>query len=202
MTERPSDLAFTPTVKALQTAHGSREAYARMEAGRGWATTITPELAAYVAELDMAYLATATAGGQPYVQYRGGPRGFLQVLDAHTLAFVDFAGNQQFLSWGNLEDNPRAFLFLVDYARRRRIKVWGTARVVTDDPALLARLRDPSYPGRPERAVVFTVEAFDVNCPQHIHPRVRVDEVQPRIAALEARIAELEAELARGSEEG
>lgn len=199
--QHASDIAFTPTVKALQAARGSREAYARMESGGGWPTTITPDLAAFVAELDMFYLGTATTAGQPYIQYRGGPRGFLEVLDAHTLAFADFGGNRQFLSWGNLTDNPRAFLFLMDYAHRRRIKVWGTARVVTDDPAaggdpeLVARLHHPDYPAQPERAVLFTVEAFDLNCPQHIHRRVRLDEVHDHVATLQTRIAELEAEL-------
>jgi hypothetical protein len=164
-----------------------------MEAGRGWQTAVTPELAEFVADLDMFYLGTATADGQPYIQYRGGPPGFLKVLDAHTLGFADFGGNRQYLSVGNLSENPKAFLFLMDYANQRRVKVWGTARVVVGDPALLARLADPAYPGRVERAVVFTVEAWDVNCPQHIHRRVPEAEV----AGLQARVSELEAEVAR-----
>lgn len=197
----PSDIAFTPTVKDLQRQHGSRSAYEAMERTRGWPTTITPELAAFVAELDMFYLATANAEGQPYIQYRGGPRGFLKVLDDKTLAFADFGGNRQFLSWGNLEDNPRAFLFLMDYANRRRVKVWGTARFVTDDPQtgdpeLIERLHDASYRAKPERALLFTVEAFDVNCPQHIHPRVLASEAAKRIEALEAQVLALTAKLA------
>lgn len=193
----PSDVAFTPAVKAVQAANGSRDTYARVERGRGWQTAVTPELAAYLAGLDMFYLATATADGQPYVQYRGGPPGFLKVLDDHTLAFADFGGNRQYLSVGNLSENPRAFLFLMDYAHARRIKVWGTARVVEGDPALLARLADPAYPGRVERAVVFAVAAWDVNCPQHIHRRFAQRDVAPVVEGLQARVAELEAEVAR-----
>jgi predicted pyridoxine 5'-phosphate oxidase superfamily flavin-nucleotide-binding protein len=197
MTTYPSDVAFTPAVKAVQAKNGSRKNYARMEAGGGWETTVTPELAEYVAGLDMFYLATATADGQPYVQYRGGPPGFLKVLDEHTLAFADFGGNRQYLTVGNLGENPKAFLFLMDYANRRRVKVWGTARVVEDDPALLARLADPAYPGRVERAIVFTVAAWDVNCPQHIHRRFGERQVAPVVEKLQARIAELEAEVER-----
>lgn len=193
----PSDVAFTPAVKAVQERHGSRKSYARMERDGGWETTVTDDLREYLADLDMFYLATATADGQPYVQYRGGPPGFLKALDDRTLAFADFGGNRQYLTVGNLSENPKAFLFLIDYANRRRVKVWGTARVVEDDPALLARLADPAYPGRPERAVVFTVAAWDVNCPQHIHRRFSERQVAPRVAALHARIAELEAEVAR-----
>ncbi len=197
----PSDIAFTPTVKDLQRRHGSRSAYEAMERTRGWSTTITPELAAFIADLDMFYLATANAEGQPYIQYRGGPRGFLKVLDDRTLAFADFAGNRQFLSWGNLEENPRAFLFLIDYSNRRRVKAWGTARFVTDDPRsgdpeLIERLHDASYRAKPERALLFSVEAFDVNCPQHIHPRVLASDAVARIAELEAQVRELTEQLA------
>lgn len=169
----PSDLAFTPSVKRLQEAQGSRAAYARMEQGRGWATEVDEDLAAFIASLDMFYLGTANLDGQPYIQYRGGPPGFLKVLDTRTLAFADFAGNRQYISWGNLEDNPRAFLFLIDYARQQRVKIWGRARFVDDDPGLLTRLHDSSYPGKPERALLFSIEALDVNCPQHIHRRLR-----------------------------
>ena len=197
MTTFPSDVAFTPAVKAVQERKGSRRGYARMEQGDGWETAVTPELAGYVADLDMFYLASATADGQPYVQHRGGPSGFLKVLDEHTLAFADFGGNRQYLTVGNLSENPKAFLFLMDYANRRRVKVWGTARVVEDDPALLARLADPAYPGKVERAIVFTVAAWDVNCPQHIHRRFSERQVAPVVEELRTRIAELEAELER-----
>ena len=166
-----SDIAFTPTVKAVQVQHGSREAYTRMERERGWEQIITSELEAFIAERDSLYLGTANAEGQPYIQHRGGPKGFLKVLDARTLAFADFRGNKQYITVGTLAENDKAFIFLMDYAHRRRVKVWGRARIVEDDPALLARLVAPHYKGHPERAIVFTVEAWDANCPQHITPR-------------------------------
>jgi predicted pyridoxine 5'-phosphate oxidase superfamily flavin-nucleotide-binding protein len=195
MPEYPSDVAFTPAVKAVQTRKGSRAGYANMERAGGWETEVTDELIEFLAELDMFYLSTASADGQPYVQYRGGPPGFLKALDAHTLAFADFGGNRQYISLGNLLENPKAFLFLMDYATRRRVKVWGTARVVEDDAALEARLADPAYPGKVERAIVFTVAAWDVNCQQHIHQRFSQRQVGPVIESLQARIAELEAAL-------
>ena len=139
----PSDIAFTPAVKAVQAAKGSRASYARMER-RGWQTRITPDLAEFLAGLDMFYLGTASADGQPYIQHRGGPPGFLKVLDDRTLAFADFAGNRQYITLGNLSENPKAFLFLMDYANRQRVKLWGTARVVEDDAELLDHLRDPN----------------------------------------------------------
>jgi uncharacterized protein len=184
-------------VKAVQEKKGSRRGYARVEESGGWETTVAPELREYLADLDMFYLATATADGQPYVQYRGGPPGFLKVLDDHTLAFADFGGNRQYLTVGNLSENPRVFLFLMDYANRRRVKVWGTARVVEDDPALLDRLADPAYPGKVERAIVFTVAAWDVNCPQHIQRRFGERQIAPVIEKFQTRIAELEAEVER-----
>ncbi len=193
----PSDVAFTPAVKAVQARNGSRPTYARAERGRGWPSAVTPDLAGFLAGLDMFYLGTATADGQPYVQYRGGPPGFLKVLDDRTLGFADFGGNRQYLTVGNLSENPRAFLFLMDYATARRVKVWGTAKVVEGDEALFDRLRDPGYPGRVERAIVFTVEAWDANCPQHIHRRISPAQVVPVIEGLKARIADLEARLAR-----
>jgi uncharacterized protein len=198
----PSDIAFTPAVKQLQTAKGSRASYATMEAGRGWKTRVTPELAAFVARLDMFYLGTASAAGQPYIQYRGGPPGFLKVLDDQTLGFADFGGNRQYITVGHLSENPKVFLFLMDYAKRQRVKVWGTARVIEDDPALLARLRDPAYPGQVERAIVFTVDAWDVNCPQHIHQRWTQRQITPVIEALHARIADLEARFAHAFDTG
>jgi predicted pyridoxine 5'-phosphate oxidase superfamily flavin-nucleotide-binding protein len=195
MTRYPSDVAITPAVKAVQQKKGSRKGYARMEESGGWETAVTDELREYIAGLDMFYLATATADGQPYVQYRGGPPGFLKALDDHTLAFADFGGNRQYLTVGNLGENPKAFLFLMDY-ENRRVKVWGTARVVEDDPALLAKLSDPAYPGKVERAIVFTVAAWDVNCPRHIHRRFSERQVAPVVEKLRTRIAELEAEVA------
>lgn len=189
----PSDIAFTPAVKAVQQRKGSRASYARMERGRGWRTTVTPDLAEFLADLDMFYLGTATADGQPYIQYRGGPPGFLKPIDERTLGFADFGGNRQFITLGNLSENPKAFLFLMDYANSRRVKVWGTARVVEGDAALEERLRDPQYPGEVERVVLFTIEAWDVNCPQHIHRRLSERQAE----GLQARVLELEAELER-----
>ena len=193
----PSDVAFTPAVKAIQVRKGSRSAYARMEQGRGWHTTVTPDLQAWLQHLNSFYLATANAQGQPYIQHRGGPAGFLKVLDAHTLAFADFTGNRQYISAGNLAENPQAFLFTMDYARRRRIKLWGRARVVENDPELLQRLADPDYEGMPEQAVVFALEAWDVNCPQHIPQKFDAADVERALRARDERIAALEQELAR-----
>ncbi|QDU26181.1 Pyridoxamine 5'-phosphate oxidase [Anatilimnocola aggregata] len=192
--EFSSDIAFTPAVKAIQNQKGSRKTYARMERGGAWETAVTPELAEYIADLDMFYLGTANAAGQPYVQYRGGSPGFLKVVDEHTLGFADFGGNRQYVTLGNLSENPRAFLFLMDYANSRRVKVWGTARVVEGDAALESKLSDPAYPGKVERAILFTIEAWDVNCQQHIHPRWSQRQIAPVIEQLKNRIAELEAE--------
>jgi predicted pyridoxine 5'-phosphate oxidase superfamily flavin-nucleotide-binding protein len=194
MHEYPSDVAFTAAVKGVQTAKGSRDRYAKVER-RGRRTRVTPDLAEFLAGLDMFYLGTASAEGQPYIQYRGGSPGFLKVLDDRTLAFADFGGNRQYITLGNLSENPRAFLFLMDCANQQRVKLWGTARVVEDDAGLLERLRDPGYAGTVERAIVFTVEAWDINCPQHIHRRYAHRQIKPVIDGLKARIAELEAAL-------
>ena len=172
-----SDVAFTPAVKAMQERKGSRTGYARMEEKGGWSDRVTPDLAGFIAARDSLYIATASADGQPYMQHRGGKPGFLKVLDEKTLAFADFRGNRQYISSGNLSENPKAFIFLMDYANRRRIKIWGSARVVDDDPELLARISDHDYPGKPEQAIVFTLEAWDVNCPQHITPRYSEREI-------------------------
>ena len=196
MTSHTSDVAFSAAVKAAQSRLGSRGGYARMEQKGGWRYTITDELAAFIAERDSFYIATASADGQPYIQHRGGPKGFLKVLGERTLGFADFSGNRQYISLGNLSENDRAQLFLMDYANRQRIKIWGRARVVEDDPALLERLIDPGYKARPERAFIFEVEAWDVNCPQHITPRYTEAEIAPAIERLQQRIAELEAGLA------
>lgn len=191
-----SDVAFTPTVKAIQERKGSRHAYARMETGNGWGTTITPDLAAFINEQTSVFLGTANAAGQPYIQHRGGPPGFLQVLDATTIAFADFRGNRQFITQGNLIENPRAHLFLIDYAHRRRVKLWGEARVVEHDAALLAKLMPPDYKARGEQVMLFQVTAWDANCPQHIPQRHEAAEVAQLIAQRDRRIAELETELA------
>jgi hypothetical protein len=193
----PSDVAFSDSVKAVQTRLGSRKSYARLETGDGWETTISPDLAGFIGEQTSFFLATASAAGQPYIQHRGGPKGFLRVLDEQTLAFADFRGNRQYVTLGNLAENPRVCLFLIDYAHRQRVKVWGEARVVEDDPALVARLAVPGYEGRPERAIVVTVATWDANCPQHIPVRFEAADVEAALAARDRRIAELEAELAQ-----
>ncbi|MFN3153408.1 pyridoxamine 5'-phosphate oxidase family protein [Bremerella sp.] len=195
MTQYPSDIAFTPTVKAIQAEKGSRSSYANMEERAGWETTVTPELEAFLATQDMFYLGTANSEGQPYIQYRGGTPGFLKVIDKKTLGFADFGGNRQFISMGNLSENPKAFIFLIDYARSRRIKLWGKARVMEGDDQLEAKLSDPSYHGQVERAILFDIEAWDVNCPQHIHKRFTPKQIAPVIEELKSRIAELEAKL-------
>jgi predicted pyridoxine 5'-phosphate oxidase superfamily flavin-nucleotide-binding protein len=167
-----------------------------MELGGGWETAVTPDLESFLADLDMFYLGTANAEGQPYIQYRGGSPGFLKVVDKKTLGFADFGGNRQYITLGNVSENPKAFIFLMDYARSRRVKLWGTLRIVEDDPELLEQLRDRSYPGKVERAILFQIEAWDVNCPQHIHKRFTQKQIAPVIEQLQARIADLEAKLA------
>lgn len=192
-----SDIAFTPAVKAIQSRRGSRHAYARTEQGAGWQNTITAGLAAFIAEQTSIYLATANAEGQPYIQHRGGPPGFLHVLDAHRIAFVDFAGNRQYISSGNLVENPKAHLFLMDYAHRQRIKIWGEAQVVEGDTALTERLMPQDYRARAEQVIVFTVKAWDANCPQHIPVRLEAKDVQRALDMRDARIQELEREVQR-----
>ncbi len=195
MTAKVSDIAFTPSVKAWQERNGSRAGYARRAEKRDWHDAVTPDLAAFLARRDSFYLATASAEGRPYIQHRGGPAGFLKVLDDKHLAFADFGGNKQYITAGNLSENDRAAIFLMDYANRQRIKLWGRARVVEDDAELLERLADPEYKAKPERAIVFEIEAWDVNCPQHITPRYTEAQIAPALAKLQARIDELEAEV-------
>jgi predicted pyridoxine 5'-phosphate oxidase superfamily flavin-nucleotide-binding protein len=191
-----SDIVFTPSVKAKQRAQGSRAAYERFERERGWETRITPLLAYFIAERTSIFLATANLDGQPYIQHRGGPPGFLHVLDEHTLAFADFSGNKQYISVGNLADNVKAQLFLMDYTHRQRVKVFGEARVVEDDPDLIRRLTPADYKANVERAVVFTVKAWDANCSKHIPHLLPAEEVQAELNQRDQRIAELEAQLA------
>jgi predicted pyridoxine 5'-phosphate oxidase superfamily flavin-nucleotide-binding protein len=176
MLEFNSDIAFTPAVKNIQEQKGSRKGYARMEEKGAWQNSVTPDLAQFIAARDSFYLGTASADGQPYIQHRGGPKGFLKVLDDKTLGIADYTGNRQYISSGNLSENGKAFIFLMDYANRRRIKIWGTARIVDDDPTLLAALEDPDYGAKLEQAIVFEISVWDVNCPQHITPRYTVDE--------------------------
>ena len=191
-----SDVAFTPSVKRVQSLKGSREAYARMEARGGWQTRLSADIVEFIAAQRSFFMATASREGQPYMQHRGGPPGFLRVLDARTLAFADYAGNRQYITLGNLDENPRAQLFLIDYVDQRRVKIWGEARAVEDDAALLARLKPAGYRARVERAIVFVVSAWDQNCPQHIPRRFEADDVAAALRERDERIARLERELA------
>jgi predicted pyridoxine 5'-phosphate oxidase superfamily flavin-nucleotide-binding protein len=190
-----SDVAFTPSVKAQQSAKGSRQIYEAVEQNGAWETHITPDLARFIGEQTSVFLATVNGEGQPYIQHRGGPKGFLRVLDDETIGFADFAGNQQYITLGNIADNPKAFLFLIDYAHRRRVKIWGELRAVEDDPALTSKLMPEAYRARAERTLLFKVSAFDTNCPQHIPQRFEAADVAALLNARDARIAELETEI-------
>jgi predicted pyridoxine 5'-phosphate oxidase superfamily flavin-nucleotide-binding protein len=192
-----SDVAFTPAVKAIQTRKGSRETYAHVEQRGGWRTEIDENLAAFLSETNSMYFATASADGQPYIQHRGGPKGFVRILDRKTIAFADYSGNRQYITQGNLTENPKAHIFVIDYAHRRRVKIWGEARVVDDDPALLNSLMPQGYKARPEQVILFRISAWDTNCPQHIPQKFDAADVAAALASRDARIAELEAELAR-----
>ena len=195
MTQPISDIAFTPSVKAVQKRLGSRQHYTRMEEGEGWSDTITPELADFICERDSFYFATASEAGRPYIQHRGGPKGFLRVLDDRTLAFADFKGNRQYISLGNLAENHQAFLFLMDYATQTRIKMWGTAEVIEDAQDLIKQLTDSQYKGKPERVIRFHVEAWDANCRQHIPGKYSQEEVDRLMLPLKARVTALETEI-------
>ncbi len=192
-----SDVAFTPAIKNIQDRKGSRKSYARMEESGGFHTEIDEGLTAFIGEQRSFFLATANAQGQPYIQHRGGPPGFLRVLDEHTLAFADFRGNRQYISMGNLTENPKVHLFLIDYVNRGRVKIWGEAKVVENDAALLTSLMPVDYDAKPEQAFVIRVTAWDGNCPQHIPQRFEAQDVEAALAKRDARIAELERELAR-----
>jgi predicted pyridoxine 5'-phosphate oxidase superfamily flavin-nucleotide-binding protein len=190
-----SDIAFTPAVKAIQVRKGSRRLYERVESKGSWQTAVTPDLKSFIEEQRSVFLATASRDGQPTIQHRGGPPGFLKVVDEKTLAFVDFVGNRQYVTLGNLSENPKANLLLIDYAHRRRIKIWGTAVVVEGDEKLIATLMPKDYRGRPEQVIRFTVGAWDVNCPQHIPQRFEAEDVSVLVGARDKRIHELETEL-------
>ena len=191
-----SDVAFTPAVKAVQSRKGSRDAYAEAEQNGAWRTEVDERLAATLAETNSFYFATATADGQPYIQHRGGPKGFVRILDKKTLAFADYVGNRQYVTQGNLSENPKAYMFLMDYTHRRRIKIWGEARIVDDDPALTRSLMPQGYRARPEQVILFRIAAWDTNCPQHIPQKFDAADVAQALAVRDQRIAELEAELA------
>lgn len=198
MHQYPSDIAFTETVKAIQTQKGSRRAYANMERNGGWETEISGDLKRFIEAQISVFLATANSEGQPYIQHRGGPPGFLRVLDEKTIAFVDYNGNRQFISSGNLHDNPKFHLFLIDYANRRRVKIWGEAQVVEGGQAFITELMPAGYKARPEQVILLKISAWDANCPQHIPQRFEADDVVKmqneyvqKIEALETEIRNL-----------
>jgi predicted pyridoxine 5'-phosphate oxidase superfamily flavin-nucleotide-binding protein len=192
-----SDVAFTPAVKAIQERKGSRRAYHRMEEHGSWETRITSELAEFIARQRSIFVATANPEGQPYIQHRGGPPGFLRVIDISTVGFVDFVGNRQFITQGNLQEDPKALLFLIDYGLRKRVKIWGTARVIEGNAALTAKLMPERYRARAEQVIIFTVSAWDANCPQHIPHRFEADDVAAALADRDERIRVLEAQVAQ-----
>ena len=191
-----SDIAFTDAVKAVQEKYGVRDYNAQVIANRAWGREVSGELAKFITQRDSFYLGTASADGQPYIQHRGGARGFLKVIDATTLAFADYPGNKQFISAGNLSENERAFIFLIDYETRQRIKIWGRAAFVEDDPELMSAVQEPGQaPAKTNRAVKFTVETWDVNCPQNIPQRYSEETVAQVVSKLTQRVADLEAQL-------
>jgi predicted pyridoxine 5'-phosphate oxidase superfamily flavin-nucleotide-binding protein len=189
----PQDVLFSPAVKAEQRRLGSRH----MFEGRDWKTEITDDLRQFLAVVDTFFFATASADGRPYIQHRGGPPGFLKTIGSNTLAFADFAGNRQYISLGHLKENDRAHIFILHFATQQRVKLWGRARVVEDDLELMERLVDPAYKAKPQRAIVFSLEVWDINCPQHIRPRYTEAEIAPAVNRLVARIKELEEEVER-----
>lgn len=191
----PSDVAFTSAVKAAQTRRNSRAAYARMEDHGSWPVDLSPDLVRFIESRKSAFLGTASAEGQPYIQHRGGPAGFLKVLDPRTVGFADYAGNRQYITIGNLSENPKAHLFLIDYDLRQRVKLWGRVLVVEGDRDLIARLSPPDYRARIERAMLFTVETWDVNCPQHIPHLVEPEPLRAAIAERDLKIAALERDI-------
>jgi uncharacterized protein len=195
MPRRFGEIAFTPEVQAAQEQRGSRQTYDRYIAKGPANDTVTPQLEAFIGKLDGFYLGTLGSNGYPYIQFRGGPPGFLKVLDEKTLGFADFSGNVQYITVGNLSGNDKAFLFLMDYRHRKRIKVWGRAEYAEENAPLIEQLRMPGYPADIERAIVFHVEAFSENCPQHIPIRYAEAEVEAMMAPLHARIADLERQL-------
>lgn len=196
MGHRFADLAFTPKVKAAQEQAGSRRAYSRMEEGENHHDVLGPDEAGFIAARDSFYMATVSETGWPYIQHRGGPVGFLRVLDGKTIGFADFRGNRQYVSVGNLQTEDRVSLFLVDYPHRARLKILGRARIVdASDKETLQRLSMPAYKAQVERGILISIEAFDWNCPQHITPRFTLAEIEDGAAPLRQRIAELEAAL-------
>jgi len=191
--DNPTDFAFSPSVKRVQERKGSRRGYENMR----MSDTISSDLAHFIGERDSFYMATANVDGQPYIQHRGGPKGFLKVVDKKTLSFADFKGNRQFISTGNLEENDKVYLFLMDYANHQRIKIWGTAKVIEDDYTLMNGLMPANYGARGEQVIHITVNAWDMNCPQHIPQKFAAEDVASAIKQRDTRIRELEEKIRR-----
>ena len=200
MTEYTSDVGFTPAVKEIQSRKGSRSGYEEMEKKGGWRTRVDDVLSGFLAGQRSVFLASVSSEGAPYIQHRGGPPGFVKVIDDKTLGFVDYRGNRQYITQGNLAGNNKVHLFLMDYMNRRRIKIWGKARIVEGDEKLLEELMPEGYKARPEQVVLIELIAWDINCPQHIPQRFEADDVaralkerDDEIERLNARIEELSA---------
>jgi uncharacterized protein len=194
MTDNPAALVFPPSARAAQERLGSRALQARRERQGAFSQTVDERLRAFLARIDSFFIATATADGQPYIQHRGGPKGFLKVLSPTTLGFADFSGNRQYITVGRLAENPAVCLFVIDYERRARVKLWGRAVVVEGDPVLLGRVADPAYVARIERAILIEIDVWDVNCRQHIPRKLAAEDVAVEIERLQARIRQLETE--------
>jgi hypothetical protein len=189
-----AEIVFPASARRMQERYGSRAAYARRDQPDGFRRAVDDDLAAFLAELDSFFIATATADGQPYVQHRGGPKGFLKILGPTTLGFADFTGNRQYITAGRLTENPAVCLFLIDYAHPARVKVWGRGRIVEDDPQLLTRLADQAYKARVERAILIEIDAWDMNCRKHIPQKFAASDVEAAVSKLQSRIGELESE--------
>ena len=196
MRRKFTEIAFTPGVKAAQTRYGTRKVYENFVKQGIEEDFLTQEEIEFIQARDSFYLGTVSSNGYPYIQFRGGAKGFLKVIDHQTLGFADFKGNLQYISVGNLADSDRVFLFLMDYAHRRRLKIWGRGKVIDNNPKLLEQLIVPNYSAVVERGIIITIEAMSWNCPQHIPIRYSEAEVLAKIEPLEARIKELEIALA------
>ena len=179
-----SDIAFTPSVKNRQEEMGSRVAYQNMAEKRDWQTKITEQLRFFISERDSFYMASANADGQPYIQHRGGPKGFLKVMDDQHLAFADFSGNRQYISVGNFDENNKVHLFLIDYPNRKRIKIWGEASIITNQSNLIEQFIDKDYEVPIERIIKIKITAWNINCPQHIQQRYTIEEIKLHIDEL------------------
>ena len=194
MSSNPAKVIFPPSARAAQERLGSRELQQRREHGGSFQKRVNERLIAFLARVDSFFIATSTADGQPYIQHRGGPKGFLKALGPSTLGFADFAGNRQYITVGRLSENSAVCLFLIDYAQPARIKVWGRASVVDNDETLVARVTDPWYRARIERAVLIQIDAWDINCRQHIPRKIAAEDVASATENLQSRIRALEAE--------